>query len=605
MGDGLHIVELKYEIYLEGELLDNESFQLIGLSVTDRLNRVPRARLEINYFSVSDKKKEKVNLQSSDKLKKEPQKKSTAFLPGAEIQVKLGHDNESTEVFSGLITKQSIEANGRSSFVITVDCKHKVNSMTLGKRTRFLHEGLSGKSSGKENGVDQVEDIDALKKILEFYDMSLDSPSQLKNEFGHENLVQYNCSDWDFLIIRAEQLGLVCQVINDQIKLIDPVVGERVKDPVVLGETLISYEAEHDASKISSAFGVTKGEFEDDTKAVGEYTSNNGAEESESSVQSDAILNHGGDLEVGEMKAWMDNKSKRQELSKVLGTARIMGTTDYEIGDTVSIEGFDSIWSEESLISGLKHTVKNGVWHTYLQCGMSACSHADEFDLNANESSSLFPGASGLLFGRVAGYRTGRDDNELVEVTIPSASEFENNEPTEAKKIVARMTSPFANETRGFVFRPMVGDEVVVGFINNDPRFPIVLGSLYNKTNQPGFSLDDNEQKEMGIKVGDWKISIHEEDNILTISSPKDQKIILEDDKEITMAFDDNNMISISKDLVEIKAKDIKISAQTDLVMEATEIGITANSKLVMEGGQYELKGTATGKLEAPIIEVN
>ncbi|NOQ70865.1 MAG: hypothetical protein GQ574_02620 [Crocinitomix sp.] len=604
MADGTNIVELKYEIYLEGELLDNEAFQLIGLSVTDRLNRVPRARLEINYYSVTEKKEDQVVLQSSDKLTEAPKKKSAAFLPGAEIQIKLGYDTQSTEVFSGFITKQNLEANGRSSYVITVECKHKVNTMTLGKRTRFLHEGLSGTASEKEYGVDQVADMDALEKLVDFYDLKLDGPITLKNEFEHENLVQYNCSDWDFLIIRAEQLGLVCRVEKDQIKMIDPVIGETIKDSVVLGETLISYEAEHDATKISQAFGVTKGEF-DDAKAVGEFESNSASEEAEANVQSDSVLNHAGDLEVSEMKAWIANKAKRQALSKVLGTARITGTVDYEIGDTVSIEGFDSIWSEQSFVSGIKHTVKNGVWHSYLQCGMSSCSHADEFNLQANDNTQLFPGVNGLLFGKVDGYRVGRDDTELVEVVIPSAAEFNNNEPEAAKKIVARIASPFANESRGFVFRPMVGDEVVVGFINNDPRFPIVLGSLYNKTNQPGFSLDDNEQKEMGIKVGDWKISIHEEDEILTISSPDDQKIVLTNKGDITLAYNDSNMIKISEDLIEIKAKDIKISAKTDLVIEGTEIGIAANSKLVMEGGEYELKGKATGKLKAPIINVN
>jgi phage protein D len=327
MADGTNIVELQYEIHLEGELLDNEAFQLIGLSVTDRLNRVPRARLEINYYSITEKKEDEVILQSSDKLSEAPKKKSAAFLPGAEIQIKLGYDTESTEVFNGFITKQNLEANGRSSYVITVDCKHKVNTMTLGKRTRFLHEGLSGTSSGKEHGVDQVADIDALEKLVGYYDLKLEAPSTLKHEFEHENIVQYNCSDWDFLIIRAEQLGLVCHVQKDQINLIDPVLGESVKGSVVLGETLISYEAEHDATKISKAFGVTKGEF-DDTKAVGEFDSNKASEESEANVQTEAVLNHGGDLEVSEMKAWIANKAKRQAMAKVLGTDRITGTVD-------------------------------------------------------------------------------------------------------------------------------------------------------------------------------------------------------------------------------------------------------------------------------------
>lgn len=44
----------------------------------------------------------------------------------------------------------------------------------------------------------------------------------------------------------------------------------------------------------------------------------------------------------------------------------------------------------------------------------------------------------------------------------------------------ARVLSPMAGSKRGMVFRPEEGDEVVVAFLHGDPRFPLVVGALWN-----------------------------------------------------------------------------------------------------------------------------
>jgi uncharacterized protein involved in type VI secretion and phage assembly len=44
----------------------------------------------------------------------------------------------------------------------------------------------------------------------------------------------------------------------------------------------------------------------------------------------------------------------------------------------------------------------------------------------------------------------------------------------------ARVAVPFAGGNRGAFFMPTVGDEVVLVFLSGDPRFPIVIGGLWN-----------------------------------------------------------------------------------------------------------------------------
>jgi phage baseplate assembly protein gpV len=44
----------------------------------------------------------------------------------------------------------------------------------------------------------------------------------------------------------------------------------------------------------------------------------------------------------------------------------------------------------------------------------------------------------------------------------------------------ARVATPFAGASRGAFFIPDVGDEVLLSFVNGDPRFPVVIGSMWN-----------------------------------------------------------------------------------------------------------------------------
>ena len=41
----------------------------------------------------------------------------------------------------------------------------------------------------------------------------------------------------------------------------------------------------------------------------------------------------------------------------------------------------------------------------------------------------------------------------------------------------------------GSVFIPRVGDEVLVDFMEGDPDWPIIVGSVYNLDNQPLYDL--------------------------------------------------------------------------------------------------------------------
>ncbi len=67
-------------------------------------------------------------------------------------------------------------------------------------------------------------------------------------------------------------------------------------------------------------------------------------------------------------------------------------------------------------------------------------------------------------------------------------------------EIWARVAVPFAGASRGAFFLPDVDDEVLVAFVAADPRFPVVVGGLWNGNAQPSEQLG-------GDRVDRWTIT--------------------------------------------------------------------------------------------------
>ncbi|APJ03197.1 type VI secretion system tip protein VgrG [Silvanigrella aquatica] len=83
-------------------------------------------------------------------------------------------------------------------------------------------------------------------------------------------------------------------------------------------------------------------------------------------------------------------------------------------------------------------------------------------------------------------------------------SEFKNSD-----FIWARLSQFWASNLSGALFIPHPGDEVIVGFLDNDPDSPIILNSLYNFVSKVPEKLDEktcgiiiNEDLEECLKIG-------------------------------------------------------------------------------------------------------
>lgn len=143
----------------------------------------------------------------------------------------------------------------------------------------------------------------------------------------------------------------------------------------------------------------------------------------------------------------------------------------------------------------------------------------------------------------------------------------------------ARVAVPFAGDKRGAFFIPDVGDEVVLVFLSGDPRFPIVIGSLWNGTDTAPETFGGT-----GNAVDRWTITGKAGTRIAIVEQPSSSATIrfstpggltgtMTDDAggSITFTNSANTTVTIDSTGITLNAPAAKVQ-----ITAASEVDVTA-----------------------------
>ena len=118
-----------------------------------------------------------------------------------------------------------------------------------------------------------------------------------------------------------------------------------------------------------------------------------------------------------------------------------------------------------------------------------------------------------------------------------------------------RVLQPFAGAWGGTWFLPRVGDEVVVGFMNGNPDYPVVVGSVYNMDGMPPFSLPANKTQS-GFKTRSSLKGGSDNANILRVDDKKgSEEFYIQAEKDMNVLVKNNRKVEIKADHTEIVTK--------------------------------------------------
>ena len=542
-----------------------------SISIYKEFNKIPTAKITISDGRVEDGTFDKSN--------------SPNFIPGKMADIRLGYQNETATIFKGVIVKHSIKALSNRASVLELDCKDPSVKMALVRRSRYFSD---------------MKDKDVFQQILDGYaGKGITAGTLADTDFTHPELVQYHCTDWDFLVLRAEANGLVVVADNGTINIIKPEVAATADHAVLWGENIIDIEAEIDARThypdvetatwdsttqepvkengdgSSGGGGGLLGGLAAVASAVGSLLGvGDGAHDFPDALYGSEkqLLYHGGDMATQELSAWAKGQKNRAQLSHVRGRVCVRGQ-DFKPSKTLDLQQVSDRFDGKHLISGVMHQVYDGTWRSDIQFGMTAKTFAETAeDIALPEAAGLMAAIRGLHIGVVT--KIGGDDQSgkhRIKVRIPYiATQNGRNEDG----IWARLATLHAGNNRGFVFRPEIDDEVILGFINDDPNDAVILGSLHSNTNvAPIAASDENPQKVFFAKQG-MQMIFDDQKKSIEFKTQEGYSILLsEQDGKVAIKDKNNNTIELSQSGISMKSStNIKIEATGSVEIKGTPI---------------------------------
>jgi uncharacterized protein involved in type VI secretion and phage assembly len=166
-----------------------------------------------------------------------------------------------------------------------------------------------------------------------------------------------------------------------------------------------------------------------------------------------------------------------------------------------------------------------------------------------------------------------------VKVRLPW---FDSGEVTDW----CRVANLFAGNGYGSTWTPELEDEVLVGFVHGDLRFPVVLGGLYNgKDKPPRARTAANNQKTLKTKAG-HEVLLDDSSGSLgvEVTTSHGHRLRLDDvSDQITLEVSGGPSIVMRKN-----GGDMQLKA-TSITLDATSITIKASGTLTAKGTTIEL----------------
>lgn len=569
---------LKLTVTSDGSPI-KDTIGIISVEITRAVNRVPTARINIldgdmpgDDFPVSD---------------------TDTFAPGKQIVISAGYGSQAKPIFQGVVVRHGIKITASNEARLQVECKHKAVSLTIGRKNA--------------NYVD-MKDSDIISQLVSPCGVSADVTATTTQ---HKEIVQYYSSDWDFIVARAEANGFLVIPDDSSVIVKAPQTSVAAVLKVTYGVDLMSFQADIDArTQLQSVVGAA---WDPATQAVVQQTASQTALYTQGDLEASALAKVAGPssfrlqttvpLETDDIKAWASARQMKSALAKIRGRMKFQGSALAKPGAMIELAGVGKRFSGSVFAGAVHHEISNGNWITEVEFGMAPEWFTEERGGEDAPASGLLPGVAGLQIGVVKKLDADPEGQYKIQVAISVLQ-------AETEGVWARLASFYGSSGVGAFFIPEIGDEVVIGYFNNDPSHPVVLGSLYSSQRKMPYELTaENYTKALWTK-GLLKVIFDDEKKVVTIVTPANNTIVLSDDaKSICLTDQNSNKIEMNtsgilldspKDIV-INAKgkvtitavaNIESTAQADIKNQALNINNTANVGFVA-------KGSATAELSA------
>jgi len=516
-----------------------------------------------------------------------PESETADFEPGKEIVISIGYAEKNTEVFSGIIVNHRLSVgegylNYASRSLVVLEAADKAIKMTLEKKS-----DLYEKKKDSDLITTVVSGAGLAKKI---------EATTLQHDF----IARHHCTDWEFVLNRAAANGLLVFNSENKITVEKPKISGTEKVLIIYGKDVYSFHGNLDAVKqLQQLEALTYDNYEEkEITQTGSEPADldkpgtvNGKKLGKVAAPEKLKWNAHVPIQTKELKAWADASLVLSRLKRVKGEMSFRGMTDLVLGSLIKLDGFGKLFNGLVYVTGVEHRVENGEFVTKISFGL----REDLLKSSNGAELEIIPPISGLHIGIVKKIDADPDKKNRIQVMIPSLK-------NSGTGLWAMLGHFYANKNAGSFFVPELNSQVIIGFLDNDPRFPVVLGSLYSKINTPKETFTkENNIKAIVTKAG-IRLEFDDKDKVFTVVTPGKNTLVISDkDKGVKIEDQNGNVFTTNdKGVTMTSKKDIKVTATGKLELSGSK-GVVLSSS----GGDVKVEGKNINLKASAKVEVN
>ena len=582
-----------FTISVDGSKI-KDVYQVTQIQVIKDVNKIPSAKIVL-----IDGSAEEETFEISE---------SNDFVPGKAVEIKLGYHGTEKTVFKGLIVRHGVQVKSDKSSFLIVHCSDKAAKMTVGRKNAYYLKKKDSDIIGSLIGSAGLQkDVDATTT-------------------QHPEVIQYYATDWDFMLNRAEINGLIVLVDDGKVSVKKPAVSASPELVITYGDEIQEINAEVDARHqlpkvtgtswdMATQKTVTGASQEPSVNKQGNIT---GKKLAQVLGATDFELQTPAPIPSAVLKAWANAQLLRSRLARIRGEVTFQGNAIPKPGTTIELAGLGARLNGNAFISGVLHQMNQGEWTTQVRFGLSPEWFTEaQRNIETSLTSGLLPGTHGLQIGTVKKIHEDPDGETRIQVDVPMIKPSGDG-------VWTRIATFYATNQAGAFFMPEIGDEVILGFLNDDPRFPIILGSVYSKKHKPPYTPDKKNTTKAIVTNSKMKIWFDDVKKDLQIETPGGHKVTLSDDKKtLTIVDSNNNKMEMAQGGITITSpKDIKIKATGKISLEAPagmdlktpqnmsleglNVNIKANVALTAEGtASATFKASGNTTIQGAMVMIN
>ncbi|MCX2183918.1 hypothetical protein KV205_25790 [Streptomyces sp. SKN60] len=511
------------------------------------------------------------------------------FAPGRAVEVLLGYHSDLSPVFAGVITSLTAHFPHGGRPLLRVEARSRSVLLDHPPHSRQFTE---------------VTDADVVAAIAADHGLTADAATGVTRPA----VVFDRTGDWDWLTARAAELGWVTYVRDTTLVFRAP-AGESARHSLEYGLNITELHLTQDLTRavdpvVAAGWDVATLEVIEQEAGPSQAGLDLGGRPDHGAALADAgwplRAARPADPAIGSAEAvdaLATGAQRRAALGHLYGTARLVGNAALRCDQWISVSGVGERMSGPHYLTAVRHRLSDQGYCTEIQVGSPP--------VLAPRESRGGACAGGLVIGVVASLEDPEGLNR-ARVTMPWRGD-------DGEGVWARLATLDAGDGFGTVFSPSVGQEVLVGRLNGDPSELVVLGSLYNGTQQPPVPVtDDANQVRAIVTPGGHTLRLEDGDSsAVTVETPAGNRLLLaESDSTVSLTHGDSgNSLTLSADGITIEAArgDIVLKAPSGAVkLDGVRIeGASTGPSKFASSATFDLSASATVKVSGALVTIN